>query len=151
MFFYKSLTGEWKGAWSDESDEWLFVEDNEKEAHGIVFEDDGEFFMSKDDFLKQFDALEVCHLTPDSLDDDQGLVSWHEQHFNSSWIAGSTAGGCRNYIDTFASNPQFLIKLVDSDNDDDDLCTCVISLMQKGSRKKKALSDSGGGALSIGK
>merc|ERR1712156_1264998 len=76
--------------------------------------------------------------------------SWHEQHFNSSWIADSTAGGCRNFIDTFASNPQFLIKLVDSDNDEDELCTCVVSLMQKGSRKKKALSKTGGGALSIG-
>ena len=67
-------------------------------------------------------------------------------------IAGETAGGCRNFIETFASNPQFLIKLVDSDNDDDEMCTCVVSLMQKGSRKKKALSESGGGgALSIGK
>ena len=129
----------------------MFIEDGEKEAHGIVFEDDGEFFMSKDDFLKYFDSLEVCHLTPDALDEEEGSTCWHEQHINSSWIAGETAGGCRNFIETFSSNPQFLIKLVDSDNDDDELCTCVVSLMQKGSRKKKALSESGGGALSIGK
>ena len=144
------IPGEWKGAWSDGSDEWLFIEDGEKEAHGIVFEDDGEFFMSKNDFFKYFDSLEICHLTPDFLDEDQGY-NWHEQQFNGSWIADETAGGCRNFIDTFASNPQFLIKLVDSDNDEDELCTCVVSLMQKGSRKKKALSKTGGGALSIGK
>jgi len=142
--------GEWKGPWSDGSDEWMFIEDGEKEAHGIVFEDDGEFFMSKDDFLKHFDSLEVCHLSPEMSRDDEGSICWHEQHINSSWIAGETAGGCRNFIETFASNPQFLIKLVDSDNDDDEMCTCVVSLMQKGSRKKKALSESGGGALSIG-
>ena len=43
---------EWKGAWSDGSDEWMFVPDEEKENHGIVFENDGEFFMSKEDFIK---------------------------------------------------------------------------------------------------
>ena len=45
---------EWKGAWSDHSDEWIFVLEEEKIEHGIVFENDGEFFMSKEDFLKVF-------------------------------------------------------------------------------------------------
>ena len=60
-----------------------------------------------------------------------------------------SAGGCRNYVDTFATNPQFLITLEDSDDDDDLYCTCIISLMQKGSRKKKALGLDQG-CLSIG-
>ena len=79
------FVGEWKGPWSDGSDEWMFIEDGEKEAHGIVFEDDGEFFMSKDDFLKHFDSLEVCHLSPEMSRDDEGSICWHEQHINSSW------------------------------------------------------------------
>ena len=65
-------------------------------------------------------------------------------------IAGSTAGGCRNYISTFASNPQFKVVLTDSDDDADDLCTCLISLLQKGSRKRKAEGDGDGGCLTIG-
>jgi calpain len=143
---------EWKGAWSDGSAEWQYVPDDEKESHGIVFDDDGEFFMSKEDFLKYFDTLEICNLTPDSLDETEyeaGKVGWHETHFVGSWLAGSTAGGCRNFIDTFANNPQYKIILEDSDDDEDDLCTCVIALMQKGSRKKKVMSNCDG-CLSIG-
>ena len=139
---------EWKGAWSDHSDEWIFVPQEEKEAHGIVFDDDGEFFMSRDDFFKFFDMLEICNLTPDSVDDSTSSKAWHEIHYNGSWLNGSSAGGCRNYINSFATNPQFLFELTDSD-DDDDLCTCVVALMQKGSRKRKVMPNSDG-CLSIG-
>ena len=89
-------------------------------------------------------------MTPDSLDESESVNAWNEEHFNGSWIEGTTAGGCRNFIETFASNPQFVINLQDSDDDQDGLCTLVIALMQKGSRKNKALSN-GGGCLSIGK
>ena len=66
--------------------------------------------------------------------------------------SGSTAGGCRNFISSFASNPQFKVKLTDSDDDADDLCTCLVSLLQKGSRKRKAEGTGGdGGCLTIGK
>ena len=43
---------EWNGPWSDGSEEWNFVPEEEKEIQGIVFDDDGEFFMSIDDFVK---------------------------------------------------------------------------------------------------
>ena len=138
---------EWNGAWSDHSMEWQFITDEAKEEHGIVFDADGEFFMSAEDFFKYFDSLEICNLTPDCVEDTCSKL-WHETHYNGSWLCGSSAGGCRNYINSFANNPQFLFKLTDSD-DDDDLCTCVIALMQKGSRKKKVLSNAEG-CLSIG-
>ena len=55
--------------------------------------------------------------------------------FEGSWISGETAGGCRNYLDSFASNPQFRITVEDPDEDDDDnLCTAIVLLMQKGRR-----------------
>ena len=55
--------------------------------------------------------------------------------FEGSWIAGETAGGGRNYLDSFANNPQFRITVEDPDEDDDDnLCTAIVSLMQKGRR-----------------
>ena len=37
---------EWNGAWSDGSPEWGYVPDEEKEALGINFDNDGEFWMS---------------------------------------------------------------------------------------------------------
>jgi calpain, invertebrate len=143
---------EWKGAWSDQSLEWQFIPDDEREKLGITFDADGEFFMSERDFMKQFDTLEVCNLEPESLDEEElsvGKVYWHEKQFTGSWIAGQTAGGCRNYINSYASNPQFKVVLTDSDEDSDELCTCVISLMQKGSRKKKAIK--GEGCITIGR
>ena len=66
-----------------------------------------------------------------------------------SWIAGESAGGCRNFLDTFASNPQFRIRVQDPDDDDEDnLCTVIISLMQKG---RRALRDEGLDTLTIGR
>lgn len=44
---------EWNGPWSDGSAEWKYVPDEEKEALGLTFETDGEFFMSyKVDLMK---------------------------------------------------------------------------------------------------
>ena len=60
-------TTEWNGPWSDLSEEYL--SENEKEKHGIVKENDGEFFMSIEDFQKHFETLGICNLTLDSLDD----------------------------------------------------------------------------------
>ena len=66
-----------------------------------------------------------------------------------SWVAGESAGGCRNFLDTFASNPQFRIRVEDPDDDDEDnLCTVIISLMQKG---RRALRDEGLDTLTIGR
>ena len=142
---------EWNGAWSDGSDEWLFVPEEEKLNHGIVCEHDGEFFMSIKDFFQYFDSMEICNISPSqSWQSEDETFGWHENHFEGWWIAGESAGGCRNFTDTFASNPQFIITLEDSDDDDDVYCTCIISLMQKGSRKKKALGQTDG-CLSIGK
>ena len=43
---------EWKGAWSDGSDEWKALSDAEKSEIGLLNEDDGEFFMTYQDFIK---------------------------------------------------------------------------------------------------
>ena len=47
--------------------------------------------MSQKDFLRNFDHLEICNITPDTLDDEQitnGKLQWHESTFNGSWVAG---------------------------------------------------------------
>lgn len=43
-----------------------------------------------------------------------------------------------SFSETFATNPQYTVKLEDPDeDDDDDLCTMVVSLMQKNVRQLK--------------
>ena len=38
---------EWVGAWSDRSAEWESLSQEDREAMGISFDNDGEFYMSK--------------------------------------------------------------------------------------------------------
>uniref|UniRef100_A0A4D5R9T0 Calpain B n=1 Tax=Scolopendra viridis TaxID=118503 RepID=A0A4D5R9T0_SCOVI len=137
---------EWKGAWSDKSREWKYIPDNEKEDLGLTFDADGEFWMSFADFMKNFMTLEICNLSPDALDDeiltDSSKKVWATQFYEGCWSRGVSAGGCRNYIETFWYNPQYLITLEDPDEDDDeDKCTVIIALMQKNRRaqRKKGL------------
>ena len=62
---------EWRGAWSDGSREWQFIPEEEKENLGLTFDVDGEFYMSQKDFLRQFDTLEICNLSPETVDEDE--------------------------------------------------------------------------------
>uniref|UniRef100_A0A4W6DLZ0 Calpain 2, (m/II) large subunit, like n=1 Tax=Lates calcarifer TaxID=8187 RepID=A0A4W6DLZ0_LATCA len=129
---------EWTGAWSDESKEWDGVHPEEKRKldHSA---DDGEFWMSYTDFLRQFSRLDICNLTPDTLTSDE-VGHWNYAEFEGLWRVGSTAGGCRNYAATFCSNPQFFIRLQDVDDDPhdgEDGCTVLIGLMQKDARRER--------------
>ena len=124
-----------------------YIPDEEKEHLGINFEADGEWWMSLKDFLKYFDQLEVTNLTPDALDDCSPF-KWEVASFSGAWISGESAGGCRNSLATFAMNPQFMIILEDPDDgDEEEKCTVIINLMQKG---RRALMDEGLELLSIG-
>lgn len=55
------------------------------------------FRMEFDDFKANFDKIEICNLTPDSLTDNVKR-KWEVSMFEGNWIRGSTAGGCRNFI-----------------------------------------------------
>ncbi|KAK6300460.1 calpain-9-like [Coregonus clupeaformis] len=123
---------EWNGAWSDESKEWNVIDSSEKKRILQNSMDDGEFWMEFEDFKANYDKIEICNLTPDSLTDDSKR-KWEVNMFEGNWIRGSTAGGCRNFIDTFWTNPQFKLNLVHAD-DDNDKCSVVIALMQKNRR-----------------
>uniref|UniRef100_A0A8C9WC07 Calpain 8 n=1 Tax=Scleropages formosus TaxID=113540 RepID=A0A8C9WC07_SCLFO len=129
---------EWTGPWSDNSSEWNSVRPEEKEKLDFCAED-GEFWMAYSDFVKQYSRLEICNLTPDTLNSDS-VARWNYCQFEGIWMVGSTAGGCRNNQATFCSNPQFAIILehVDDDpHDGEDGCTFLVGLMQKDGRKER--------------
>lgn len=131
---------EWKGAWSDSSAEWKYIPDGEKRNLGITCDDDGEFWMSFEDWKNQFEKLEICNLGPDSLDEEDasnGQIRWESTAEKGEWIPRVNAGGCRNFLDTFATNPQYRVTLTDPDDDEDDLCTMLVGCLQKDRRKKR--------------
>uniref|UniRef100_A0A8C1JPB1 Calpain 8 n=1 Tax=Cyprinus carpio TaxID=7962 RepID=A0A8C1JPB1_CYPCA len=129
---------EWTGPWSDNSKEWNSVQPEEKAKLDYSGED-GEFWMAYSDFIQQFSKLEICNLTPDTLSSEDAS-RWNYNQFEGNWRVGSTAGGCRNNPATFCSNPQYVIKLEEEDDDPhdgEDGCTILVGLMQKDGRKDK--------------
>uniref|UniRef100_A0A8B9KZ45 Calpain-1 catalytic subunit-like n=1 Tax=Astyanax mexicanus TaxID=7994 RepID=A0A8B9KZ45_ASTMX len=127
---------EWTGAWSDNSSEWNSIDPNEKEEMNAKMED-GEFWMSFQEFKRQFSRLEICNLTPDALSEDT-LSFWNTIKFEGGWRRGSTAGGCRNHPNTFWINPQYKITLLEEDDDPEDneeACSFLVALMQKDRRR----------------
>ncbi|KAL1383959.1 hypothetical protein pipiens_013096 [Culex pipiens pipiens] len=130
---------EWNGAWSDKSAEWQYIPEATKREIGLIFEVDGEFWMSMQDFTKYFDRIEICNLSPDCpIVRQKGEYPWKQSAFEGEWVIGNTAGGCRNHIETFWHNPQYVVTLDDPDKDDDEAkATAIIALMQKNRRSKR--------------
>jgi calpain len=130
----------WMGQWSDGSEEWKVIADDDKEKLGLNYENDGEFYMSHRDFMKHFEMIEMTHLAPDYIDDqiEHENLQWNLQCFHGSWIQRKNAGGCRNHLETFTKNPQYVVCYRECDSAQDDSCVCIISLLQKGTRRKRS-------------
>ncbi|KAI7815013.1 calpain-1 catalytic subunit [Triplophysa rosa] len=126
---------EWTGAWSDDSREWDSVD---RSVRGRLQNrsEDGEFWMSFSDFLREFTRLEICNLTADALQASQ-VKKWSTSHYHGEWRRGSTAGGCRNFPATFWINPQFKLTLQHPDSPGQSECSFLVALMQKDRRKKR--------------
>uniref|UniRef100_A0A8C1KEF4 Calpain-3 n=1 Tax=Cyprinus carpio TaxID=7962 RepID=A0A8C1KEF4_CYPCA len=93
--------------------------------------------MCFEEFKKNFTKLEICNLTPDTLEDDQ-MLKWNVTIHEGRWVKGCSAGGCRNFPDTYWTNPQFRLVLPEADAKEK-TCTVVVALMQKGRRKERSL------------
>uniref|UniRef100_A0A3P9NRQ4 Calpain-3 n=1 Tax=Poecilia reticulata TaxID=8081 RepID=A0A3P9NRQ4_POERE len=132
---------EWNGPWSDNSKEWVNLSKADKDKLQHQNAEDGEFWMSFEDFKKNYTKIEICNLTPDALEDDK-IHKWTVSVNEGRWVRGCSAGGCRNYPDTFWTNPQYRLRLLEEDDDPDDnevVCTFVVSLMQKNRRKERKM------------
>lgn len=126
---------EWNGAFSDGSPEWSKVSASEREKLGLTFEDDGEFWMTFEDFVQHFTDLSICFLINTKF--LSFSKTWYESMFFSSWTIGvrghntDRAGGCPNHKDTFLRNPQYRFDIKDETDD------VIFQLMQKDTRDRK--------------
>ncbi|XP_077534064.1 calpain-A-like [Haemaphysalis longicornis] len=127
------VSGEWRGAWSDGSSEWAAIDEEQRDLFGLVVREDGEFWISEEDFLQHFHLIDICHLDPRSLtredSDEGGQRMWQVAKFEGSWVPGFTAGGSGEWLYT---NPQYMVTL--HEPAEDDVCTVIVALLQKNRR-----------------
>uniref|UniRef100_A0A8C5QDE2 Uncharacterized protein n=1 Tax=Leptobrachium leishanense TaxID=445787 RepID=A0A8C5QDE2_9ANUR len=125
---------EWNGAWSDTSPEWNTVSKDVRDALCKV-KDDGECWMSHEDYLRNFDRLKIVYVDL-NLALGIGPQKWNLAEFHGSWKNGSSSGGSID-CDTYWINPQIHIKLEGTDSKSDST-KVFISMMQKDHRQRNA-------------
>ena len=93
--------GEWNGPWSERSWEWDSLSDRDKELLSVRVRNEGEFWMSFDDFAKQFSHLDLVHIGPDDWMSEPALHSkkpWRAVLARRRWRSGYNAGGGPSHI-----------------------------------------------------
>lgn len=98
---------DWKGAWSNGSPEWKKVSDSEKKELGLTFADNGEFWMSFEDFCRYFTSIDICHMINTSFFSTS--KTWKEDIVEGEWKRNH-CGGCGNNK-TFLENPQYMFEI----------------------------------------
>ncbi|XP_059209735.1 calpain-1 catalytic subunit-like [Centropristis striata] len=135
--------GEWKGDWSDKSPLWQTVSPQDRDLC-LSVADDGEFWMTLGDFCNFYSDLDICCLCPDFLDGSTSC-HWKTSFYEGRWVAGTTAGGCMNFHDSFWTNPQYRVKIEELLGE----CSAkqgeknmLVSLMQKPDKRNRRLVQS---------
>ncbi|KAI3378811.1 hypothetical protein SNEBB_000810 [Seison nebaliae] len=134
---------EWNGDWSDNSHLWNNVSPEGQQHLGLVKDHDGEFWMNFRDWTENFQRFQIVHLTPDAFSEEIQArdkdLTWCLTQYHGNWKNGLSAGGCGNASHySFWTNPQYLMKVEDPDeNDHDPKCTILMSLIQKHSRQRR--------------
>ncbi|KAJ3444064.1 calpain [Anaeramoeba flamelloides] len=106
---------EWNGDWSDKSSLWT---KRMKQKLNWVDEDDGSFWMSYEDFTKNYKNLYVCKIFDEH--------KWQTKTIKDRW-QGESAGGCINFSETCFKNPQYALKIEKPTH-------CYITLSQEDAR-----------------
>ncbi|XP_061482102.1 calpain-13 [Rhineura floridana] len=119
---------EWNGAWSDSSTEWDRVP---KQFKKDLYEnkDNGEFWMSYEDFKENFIFLCVCNDVPTFLDfEEQSSSIWSVQTYVNRWVHGLSSEGSTHYKGAPSRKPQYFIQVKEPDTNNSNV---VVSLTQK--------------------
>lgn len=135
-----STTAEWKGSWGCKSREWQMIPILEKERFGLALDQEGEFWMTYDDFKVNFSRLVITNFNRSTT-----KYGWEIVKHEGSWEVGISSGGCSTKGQSFSSNPTYnlTISAKDCDPDEGNLATVVVGLMQKNrpSKMKTGLYD----------
>uniref|UniRef100_A0A8C9WBU4 Calpain 12 n=1 Tax=Scleropages formosus TaxID=113540 RepID=A0A8C9WBU4_SCLFO len=142
---------EYCGPWSDKCKNWDEVDSAEKKRLELIKVEDGEFWISTEDFSTLFHTVELCSVNPDSLAvDEEGQYSspssWTITSYQGAWVPGCSAGGSSKYERSFWKNPQFRLTISELDDYEDEdeyspkekvmKCTMVAEVLQKYRRQK---------------
>ncbi|XP_076607146.1 calpain-1 catalytic subunit-like [Chaetodon auriga] len=119
---------EWKGDWSDKSDLWETVSDENRDEC-LKVHDDGEFWIKMEDFLEYFEDIDICCNSPNFVEGDEH--QWNSHSKKGRWEAGVSAGGYRNDRDDFWTNPQYRLTVEAVDGWSKGDKNIFVSLMQK--------------------
>ncbi|XP_053065953.1 calpain-12 isoform X1 [Acinonyx jubatus] len=152
---------EWTGAWSDSCPRWDALPAECRDTL-LVKKEDGEFWMGLEDFVRCFNTVQVCSLSPEVLGPSPAGGGWHIHTFQGRWVRGFNSGGSQPGNETFWTNPQFRLTLLEPDEEEDDdeegpwggwgaagawgparggripKCTVLLSLIQRNRRRLRA-------------
>ncbi|XP_030066111.1 calpain-6 [Microcaecilia unicolor] len=122
---------EWRGAWCDESEEWNRVSQSERKRIGLTVANDGEFWMTFEDWCKNFNTVDIGRIINTSYFSIH--KTWEKKLMRGAWSRNSDpllnrSGGCFNNKVTFLQNPQYVFDIKKAED------KAVISLQQKDQR-----------------
>ncbi|CRL06199.1 CLUMA_CG019039, isoform A [Clunio marinus] len=106
--------GVWGGAWSEKSWEWNALSERDRDLLASRTQEDGEFWMSVQEFLGRFIVIWLAHIGPEDWAFEPALhtrAPWRAAQAIRQWRAGFNAGGPHKCIETTATNPQFRIRV----------------------------------------
>ncbi|XP_064614141.1 LOW QUALITY PROTEIN: calpain-2 catalytic subunit-like [Liolophura sinensis] len=119
---------EWTGPWSDGSRELAEVP---KGSISTENKDDGEFWMSLDDFFVYFSQASICSITPDFDMDGRKDGLGYITELLGEW-KGASAAGFQNLM----ANPRFLITVPQNGAQENGLVPLVVQIIQHMERRK---------------
>ncbi|NWW59192.1 CAN5 protein, partial [Ifrita kowaldi] len=125
---------EWHGAWSDSSEEWKKVSDSERKNLGLTVKNDGEFWMTFEDWCKNFTDVDICRTVNTSYFSLH--KTWEKEMMYGAWAKHpepllNRSGGCFDNRETFLQNPQYLFDVKKAED------KVLVSLQQEDRRKYK--------------
>nr|XP_055029050.1 calpain-14 [Misgurnus anguillicaudatus] len=132
--------GEWNGDWSDRSPLWSLVRPEEQNYNTV--RNNGEFWMSMEDFCGNFSEIDICCLDMNVLAGTHSS-SWRTEAYSAQWVMETTAGGCPNFADSFPKNPQCRVTIQENAEDprDANCPNVLVSLLQKPLKAHRHLAE----------
>ncbi|XP_075057082.1 calpain-8-like [Mixophyes fleayi] len=105
--------GEWAGSWNDKSPWWKELKEEDRKTLQKI-KDDGEFWMSWEDFLCEFSRLILCNRLPVFLDLGNQSKKWYKSKYWNKWTKEDRSWNVFDK-DSFCKNPQYIITVTECD------------------------------------